>query len=271
MADSVGGVAWSGTLLNGGTLGGGILTLNSNLQQHARLPAGIVSTLTNFTIETWVRLTSTANWTRIFDFGNNTARYMFLTPQNGISTRLRFAISTNSSGSEQQITGTGALTVGAWHHVAVTLNGNTGNLYLNGVAVGTNAGIILRPATLGVTTNTYLGRSQWSDPYMNGLLDEFRIYSVALSASEIAATYALGPSQVLSTNRPTFSLAAAASNLTLTWPLASAGFILQSRTNLALGNWVNVTAPVPQIAGGQWRVALPVAPNTAPTFYRLFK
>jgi hypothetical protein len=163
------------------------------------------------------------------------------------------------------------LTVGAWHHVAVTLNGNTGNLYLNGVAVGTNAGIILRPATLGVTTNNYLGRSQWSDPYMNGLLDEFRIYSVALSASEIAATYALGPSQVLSTNRPTFSLAAAASNLTLTWPLASAGFILQSRTNLALGNWVNVTAPVPQIAGGQWRVALPVAPNTAPTFYRLFK
>ena len=270
-ADSVGGVAWSGAVLNGGTLSGGTLTLVSNLQQHARLPAGIVGTLTNFTIETWVRLTSTANWTRIFDFGNSTTRYMFLAPQNGSSTRLRFAISTNSSGSEQQITGTSALAVGAWQHVAVTLNGNTGILYLNGVAVGTNVGITLRPATLGVTTNNYLGRSQWSDPYLNGLLDEFRIYSVALSASEIAATYALGPNQVLSTNSPALSLSASPSSLTLTWPLASAGFALQSRTNLALGNWTSVTTPAPQISSGQWRVTLPAGGSNATTFYQLTK
>jgi glucuronoarabinoxylan endo-1,4-beta-xylanase len=271
VADSVGGPAWGGTVLNGGTLGGGILTLASNLQQHARLPVGIVSALTNFTIETWVRLTSTANWTRIFDFGNGTTRYMFLTPQNGSSTRLRFAISTNSSGSEQQITGPTALPVGAWHHVAVTLNGNTGILYLNGVAVGTNAGITLRPATLGVTTNNYLGRSQWSDPYLNGIFDESRIYSVALSASEIAATFALGPSQLLNTNHPALSLTATPASLTLTWPLASAGFSVQSRTNLALGNWVNLTAPAPQIVGGQWRVTLPASANTTSTFYRLSK
>jgi hypothetical protein len=271
VADSVGGPAWGGTVLNGGTLGGGILTLASNLQQHARLPVGIVSALTNFTIETWVRLTSTANWTRMFDFGNSTTRYMFLAPQNGSSTRLRFAISTNSSGSEQQITGPTALPVGAWHHVAVTLNGNTGILYLNGVAVGTNAGITLRPATLGVTTNNYLGRSQWSDPYLNGIFDESRIYSVALSASEIAATFALGPSPVLNTNHPALSLTATPASLTLTWPLASAGFSVQSRTNLALGNWVNLTAPAPQIVGGQWRVTLPASANTTSTFYRLSK
>jgi glucuronoarabinoxylan endo-1,4-beta-xylanase len=269
--DSVGGPAWAGAVLNGGTLGGGTLTLASNLQQHARLPVGIVSALTNFTIEAWVRLTSTANWTRIFDFGHNTTRYMFLTPQNGSSTRLRFAISTNSSGSEQQITGASALAVGAWQHVAVTLNGNTGILYLNGVAVGTNAAMTLRPATLGVTTNNFLGRSQWSDPYLNGLLDEFRIYSVALSASEIAATYALGPGQVLSTNSPALSLSASPASLTLAWPLASAGFTVRSRTNLLLGDWVNLTSPTPQIVGGQWRVVLSVSTNTVSTFYRLSK
>lgn len=270
-ADAAGGPVWNGIVLNGGTLGGGTLTLVSNLQQHARLPAGIVATLTNFTIETWVRLTSTANWTRIFDFGNNTTRYMFLTPQNGSTTRLRFAISTNSSGGEQAITGTTALTAGVWHHVAVTLSGNTGVLYQNGVAVGTNNGITLRPVTLGVTTNNYLGRSQWSDPYLNGALDEFRIHSVPLSAAEVAATYALGPNQLLTTNSPALSLTATPADLTLTWPLASAGYAMQSRTNLVLGNWVNVTSPTPQIIGGQWRVVLPVPANAGTTFYRLVK
>jgi hypothetical protein len=148
-------------------------------------------------------LNSAAGWARIFDFGNNTTRYMFLTPTNGTAGgRLRFGITTNSSGGEQQITGPTALSVGVWHHVAVTLSGNTGVLYLNGVPQATNASMTLRPATLGSTANNYLGRSQWADPYLNGQLDEFRIYSVAHSAAEIAAMAALGPNQLLSTNSP---------------------------------------------------------------------
>lgn len=271
IADSIGGLAWTGTLPNNGTFSSGRLTLSAAASQHARLPAGIVSGLTNFTVEAWVRLTTTNNWTRIFDFGDNTTRYMFLTPQNGSTSRLRFGITTNSSGGEQQITGTVALTSNVWHHVAVTLNGNTGILYQNGVAVGTNTGITLKPATLGVTTNNFLGRSQWSDPYLNGALDEFRIYSVALSAAEIAATYALGPDEVLSTDSPAMSCNASSASLTLTWPLASAGFTLQSRTNLVEGIWVNVASPAPQIVGGQWQVVLPVPAGTGATYYRLKK
>jgi hypothetical protein len=37
-----------------------------------------------------------------------------------------------------------------------------------------------------------------------------------------------------------------------------------------LGNWVNVTSPVPQIIGSQWKVTLP-ASNAASIFYRLLK
>ena len=271
LADSVGGPAWTGTLPAGGTLSGGQLALVAASQQHARLPAGIVSTLSNFTIETWVRLNSTTNWSRIFDFGNNSTTNMFLTPQNGSSTRLRFGITRTGAGGEQQITGTSALSAGVWHHVAVTLNGNTGILYLNGIAVGTNAAMTLKPMSLGSTANNYLGKSQYSDPYLNGLLDEFRIYSVALSASEIAATYALGPSQVLSTNSPPLKLTTTPSSLTLTWPLASPGFTVQSRTSLGLGNWANVTSPMPQIVGSQWLMALPLSASNASTFYRLSK
>ena len=42
------------------------------------------------------------------------------------------------------------------------------------------------PADLGTTTNNWLGRSQWdADGYFDGLLDEVRIYSEALSEAEI--------------------------------------------------------------------------------------
>jgi hypothetical protein len=157
------------------------------------------------------------------------------------------------------------------HHIAVTLQGNTGILYLNGVPVGTNNAMALKPSSLGITVNNYLGKSQYPDPYLNGAFDEFRIYTVPLSRAEIAATDALGPNQLLSTNSPSITFASTATTLTLNWPLASAGFTLQSRTNLIQGNWVNVVLPAPQIVGGQWQVTLPVSASVDSVFYRLSK
>lgn len=272
VADSAGGPGWNGTLPNGGVFSAGQLTLASVSQRYVALPAGIVSGLTDFTIETWVRLSSTADWTRIFDFGSGTTVNMFLTPQNGVTDRVRFAITTGGAGGEQQINCNSVMSVGVWYHVAVTLSGSRGVLYLNGVPVGTNNAITLRPSNLGVTMNNYLGRSQYgADPYLNATFDEFRIYSVALSAAEIAATYALGPDQVLSDANPALSLAAAGGTLAFTWPLENAGFTLQSRTNLTEGDWVNVTSPVPQIVGGKWQVILPNPGDAPARFYRLVK
>jgi endoglucanase len=271
VADSVGGPIWSGTLPNGGAFSSGQLTLASASSQYAQLPAGIVSTLSNFTIVAWVRLNSTANWNRLFDFGSGTTTNMFLTPQNGGDGRVRFAITTNGGGSEQQINCSSTMSAGVWYQVAVTLNGNTGILYVNGLPVGTNNAMTLRPSSLGSTASNYIGRSQYPDPYLDGLIDEFRIYSVGLSAAEIAATAALGPDQLLSTNSPAMGLARTGTNLTVSWPLANAGFTVQSRTDLVLGNWVNVTSPAPQIVGSQWQVSLPISGSTPARFYRLVK
>ena len=270
-ADSVGGSGWNGTLPAGGAFSGDQLALASASSQYVSLPTGIVSSFTNATIEAWVKLNSTANWTRIFDFGNNTTSYMFLTPQNGSNNRLRFAITTSGAGGEQQINGTSSLIAGTWNQIAVTLNGNRGVLYLNGTPVGTNNAMTLTPSSLGNTANNYLGRSQYSgDAYLNASLDEFRIYSVALSADEIAATCALGSDQVLSTGGPVVQVTSSSSNLTLSWPLASAGFQLQARTNLVEGNWINVTSPLPQLTGDHWTVNIPLN-GSGTAFYRLSK
>ncbi len=73
------------------------------------------------------------------------------------------------------------------------------------------------------------------------------------------------------TNNPAINLALAGTNLTLWWPVANEGFTLQSRMSLALGNWVNVTSPAPQIVGSQWQMALLPATNPGQIFYRLAK
>ncbi len=163
------------------------------------------------------------------------------------------------------------MNTGAWYQVAVTLNVNTGILYLNGNPVGTNSAMTLRPSTLGNTPNNYLGKSQYPDPYLDGMIDEFRIYNIGLSTAEIAAIAALGPNQLLSTNSPAMSMAMSGASLTMSWPLASAGYTVQSRTNLALGNWVNVASPAPQITGSQWQVTLPVPADAGSVYYRLSK
>jgi uncharacterized protein len=158
---------------------------------YVKLPNGILSAVNDFTVAAWVKLDSVPAWSRIFDFGTGTGSYMFLTPNSG-SGAARFAITTGGWSTEQQINATAALPSGAWTHVAVTLSGNTGTLYVNGAVAGTNTGITLRPSSLGTTTNTWLGRSQYSDPYLPGALDNVRLYSRALSATEVAALSSAG-------------------------------------------------------------------------------
>ena len=69
----------------------------------------------------------------------------------------------------------------------------------------------LKPSSLGNTTQNYIGKSQFGDPYLNGQVDEFRIYSSALTASEVATLITPLPA-------PTGLTAAAGdSQITLSW------------------------------------------------------
>ncbi|MCR2804417.1 LamG-like jellyroll fold domain-containing protein [Paenibacillus soyae] len=179
-----GGTAWTT-----GRIGGAVDLAGPN--GYVALPGGIVSETDTLTISAWVNLDTASNWTRIFDFGSGTSTSMFLTPKNGANGKIRFAIKNNNS-SEQIIEGGSALPTGGWHHVAVTLNGSTGILYVDGSQVGTNTSMTLKPSDLGATTQNWIGRSQYPDPYLDGRVDDFRIYDQALPADEIAALAAPG-------------------------------------------------------------------------------
>jgi DUF1680 family protein len=151
---------------------------------YATLPSGIVNGLTDFTVSIWVRPSAVTTWSRVFDIGTGTSRYMFLTVSAG-SNRPRFAITTGGSGAEQRLSSSQSVSANTWTHLAVTLSGTTGTLYLNGSPVATNTSMTLTPSSLGATANNWIGRSQFGDPLLGGAVDDLQIYSRALSAAEV--------------------------------------------------------------------------------------
>ena len=136
------------------------------------------------TLAAWVKWNGGGTWQRVFDFGTDTTNYFFLTPLAS-SGKMRFAITTKSTVGEQQIDAATAMPTGSWCHVAVTLDGSKGLLYLNGNPVGTNSNLTIRPWQILAKSN-YLGKSQWpGDPLFSGRIDSFRVFGRPLSGAEI--------------------------------------------------------------------------------------
>lgn len=182
---------YDGALANGATVAdepgrGRVLALDG-VSQHATLPLAVANART---FSAWVKWNGGGAWQRIFDFGVDTTRYLFLTPASG-SGVMRLGI--RNGGAEQGVSATAALPVGVWCHVAATIDGGNATLYLNGAPIASAGGVTIRPWEI-LARNNYLGRSQFAaDPYFNGRLDAVRIFGRALSATEIADIAAAPP------------------------------------------------------------------------------
>jgi hypothetical protein len=146
---------------------------------------------TDWSFTGWILWNGGGSWQRIFDLGDDSTHYLFLSPRSA-GGLLRFAI--QDGNGEQQLSGP-ALPTNVWTHVAVTIAGNTGKLFVNGVPVATNASMTINPGDVGTKFN-YLGRSRFSaDPLFGGRLDDFRFVSSALTDAQVAAIYNSPPPQ----------------------------------------------------------------------------
>ncbi|MES2475842.1 MAG: LamG-like jellyroll fold domain-containing protein [Verrucomicrobiota bacterium] len=148
----------------------------------------------DITVAAWINWDGGSNWQRVFDFGNSTSQNFMLTPKSSDNT-MRFVIV--NGGAEQQLN-TAVPATGQWVHLAVTLNGNTGRLYVNG-AEATSGAISINPSDISPTKN-YIGKSNWPDPLFNGRIDDFRVYNRALSAGEIGALQTINQPPVFTAN-----------------------------------------------------------------------
>lgn len=144
-----------------------------------------------FTFAAWIKWSGGANWQRIFDFGNSSTHYMFLSP-NAAGTNLRFAL--RNGGSEQTVQ-TAMPAVDTWQHIAVTLSGTTARIFVNGTQVAQNTGMSILPSNFSPRVN-FLGKSQFiADPNFNGAMDDVLITDYALSAAQIASLQTNTPPQ----------------------------------------------------------------------------
>ena len=76
--------------------------------------------------------------------------------------------------------------VGTWVHVACTYDGVSQIAYKNGVAIGTRA------QTGAIDTNTnnvFIGQDTSNGQFLNGTIDEVRLWNVARTAAQVSDNY----------------------------------------------------------------------------------
>jgi hypothetical protein len=196
-----------GTIVNTTITGtGSVLLAGVTSDQYVDLEPGLISPLTDATLEVWTTWSGGNAWQRIFDFGSNSAgagmqgtgeTYLFLTPNGSPSgTRtLRAIFSIDGTAAETIAAGPAALPTGAISHIAVVFDDTNDalSLYLNGVSIASEADFTGQLSTL-LDENVWLGRSNYSaDPDYGGTLHEFRIYDAALNAAQVQTSFAAGP------------------------------------------------------------------------------
>ena len=143
-----------------------------------------------FTIEMWVNLADTFS---AFPHqqplighteGPGTTNKWILWIENG---GLTFHVNGRQAPSFNPLGYDWRLAPGEWHHVAVTRDGASWRLFVDGTNVKTNTDPRAIP---GANADLTIGRAE--DTWFEGLLDEVAIYDRALSVAEVEAIFRAG-------------------------------------------------------------------------------
>ncbi|MFA6401484.1 MAG: family 43 glycosylhydrolase [Salinivirgaceae bacterium] len=177
----------------------GVLNLGSNngfLDLGAAFGTQLLNTLDDFTLATYICISNDAiitnNGNFIFSFGNSE---QIATDANGCmffsAKSTQYAISLTNWSAEQALGTNQAMEQGKWKHLAISYNANskTVKIYINGVEVASSTEVTLSPKALGTPAYNFIGKSSYAlngDAYLQKtLIDEFRVYNVALPSSRI--------------------------------------------------------------------------------------
>lgn len=169
--------------------------------QYVSLPSGILDGVDDFTITSWVKMTSVSDWARVYDFGNG-AQFMYFTvsgyepppnpPPNPLPPAVYDGVHMSSfGGTVDQENWFGTKThfpAAVWKHIAVTGTGGDRHLYIDGFPAASRlAGPNVPPRQMEpLASNSWLGKSHFTtDPNLNGTLDDFRVYNRVLTTTEI--------------------------------------------------------------------------------------
>ena len=139
------------------------------------------------TIAFWFKVEAFSNtWEAFMAKGDNSYR---TSRGGGTGNATHLGISgTSTGGMNGWFNGTVIVTDNQWHHMAATYDGAEGRIYIDGVLDVTSPGT----GQINISTyDLYIGEnSQATGRFLHGLLDEMRIYSRALTETEILGVMA---------------------------------------------------------------------------------
>lgn len=145
------------------------------------------NSLSGLTMSMWVRFNSDKDVTyqRLFDLGSDRHNYLTYAAcgyvggaKNGVVTSVAEKVWT--------------FTAGEWHHYAVTVQNNVATAYLDGVELARNENFVFDLSNVSAFTRNAIGRASINySPYLNGVVDEFRMYDYALSLSQVKGLFNL--------------------------------------------------------------------------------
>jgi len=128
---------------------------------------------TNITLEAWINEESVANYGRLFW---KSGAYALYRGTNGWTFLL---------GSTSLVHNSGIPSTGTWYHIAATYDGSNQKLYINGVLVDTES----MTGSIPTNNNSLFIGGDTTDRYFDGKIGAAKIYSKALTASELLADY----------------------------------------------------------------------------------
>lgn len=148
--------------------------------------ASLLDLTRNMTLEAWIYPTNLTSYKTVLckENGSNNFIYTLAANNNATNTTSQRPDARMANGTYVvTATGTTKLSTNTWTHLAATYDGSIFRFYVNGVQVATtsiNGQMGVSSGMLRIGGTTTLGNQ-----YFAGLIDEVRIYSRALSASEI--------------------------------------------------------------------------------------
>jgi gliding motility-associated-like protein len=142
----------------------------------------------NFSFSGWILLNGYGSWARFFEWGNGIDKdNVFYSPYQSGSTV--FTIHKCSSSARTYAYNSSTIPTSVWTHIVITLTGDTARIYKNNV-FWYSYKMIDTPCSV-IRTQCYFGKSNYPNPYLNGKIDDIRIYNRAISVAEIDTIYKL--------------------------------------------------------------------------------
>ena len=145
--------------------------------------AASLALTTGLTLEAWVAPAALGDWRTVLLKERSGGLSYALYASDGGSRPAAFA----RGASDVDATGTAALTLNDWTHLAATHDGATLRLYVNGVQVATRA--LAGSLAAGTAPLSIGGNGVWGE-WFSGRIDEVRVYNRALAAADVQADMA---------------------------------------------------------------------------------